>query len=406
MRLKYLGAAIAIATAALFLLAGCFGETNGTIPNWIGGPPDVTVAPPTGMNGDADALWTVTWIDGTGPFRISMNLGGGTTADVPAGTPAVSPFTQVFTLVNPSTTVNATYTYTVTITDSQGYSGTATGLYTVGPSEAPPQNIESAVYAEPVLTVTVGDPDDAQILTVYVTVPLGFAVDQASKVAAATGPLTASFIWSALDFLAGASGTTTVTVAGSDGIVHSTTDVQIQISPFPPAADTLYAIPLQTRVAVGEPVTVVMLTGVPANPFQFMNGVGITIESDAHCLVNTLNYGAPGGQRGEVDGFWSAMNPPDFLWVEDYIYSFDIGGGRERWGINVTPIGGHDVTTSSGALFNIEFTFSEPGVKTFGFEQFRGVNRTYYSDASATEFFWGDITNSAAPTVTVQPAED
>ena len=30
------------------------------------------------------------------------------------------------------------------------------------------------------------------------------------------------------------------------------------------APDTLYAIPLQTHVAVGEPVTVVVLTGTPA----------------------------------------------------------------------------------------------------------------------------------------------
>lgn len=79
----------------------------------------------------------------------------------------------------------------------------------------------------------------------------------------------------------------------------------------------------------------------------------------------------------------------------------DIGGGRERWDFNCTPIGGSDQTAASGPLFNFTFTFGNAGVKHFGFQQFDGVKRTYYSDAASNEYYWGDISNSAAPTVTV-----
>jgi hypothetical protein len=149
---------------------------------------------------------------------------------------------------------------------------------------------------------------------------------------------------------------------------------------------------------------VVVSTGVPAQPFEFMNGCGLTVEADADKVVGSFNTGVPGGQPDAADGFWATMLPSDgFLLAPDsFIIATDIGGGRERWDFNVTPIGGHDVTTSKGALFNYKFTFSVAGVKTFGFEEFHGVDRTYYSDEASHINHWSDISNAAARTLTVE----
>src|SRR5207249_905648 len=45
--------------------------------------------------------------------------------------------------------------------------------------------------------------------------------------------------------------------------------------------------------------------------------------------------------------------------------------------------------------FNARFTFSAPGTKTFGFQQFDGVQRTYYAD-SLVDHNWADISNSGS----------
>ena len=91
---------VLVAAMVLVLAVSCDTKNIGTGGGPTRGPvPVVTV--PAGMNGAADANWTVTWVGGTAPYTIAMAMGGGTTADVPAGTAAVSPFAQTFTMVNP-----------------------------------------------------------------------------------------------------------------------------------------------------------------------------------------------------------------------------------------------------------------------------------------------------------------
>jgi len=396
---KYVAAGLAAIALAL-LQASCDTRhvSASQLPNR---GPLVTVTVPASMNAGADAIWTVTWTQGTAPFTIAMDMGGGTTENVPAGTPAQSPYTFEFIMLSPSTTDPATNTFTVTVTDAVGLLGTATGSYTVGSPPPSTPVIESAVYTEEtrILLVTVSDWIDDSTLVVDVTVPQGLLVDGTTKVASRTGPLTASFLWSAADILAGASGTTTVTVSGPNGGT-ATTDVQITVPPVTLAPDTLYAVPAPTAAAISEAVTVTVLTGVPAHPLQFVNGIGLTIEADAEKVAWSFNIGtvdqAPFGWYG--DGYWTAMAPSGgfLLPPDNFIVATDIGDGRERWDFNCTPIGGSDQTTASGALFNYQFTFLAPGLKTFGFEVVHGVNRTYYSDGSTTEYFWGDTTNHSA----------
>ena len=395
-----------VAAALLVMAVSCDTLNMGGVPFPSKGPV-VTVSVPAGMNGAEDATWTVTWTSGVSPFTISMDMGGGATANVAAGTAAVSPFTQVFTMVNPSTAADATYTYNVRVTDSNNQVGVATATYIVGPTLNQNPTIDSAVYtpATDTLVVTVSDPDDGETLTVGVVGNNGVSPDAASKVASATGPLTATFTFSAADTFGGApTGTADITV--SDGRGGSDTDnVATPVDGIVLAADTLYAIPLQTSVAVGDPVTVVVATGVPANPFQFLNGVGLTIESDCDKVANTFNVGAVGGAAGDVDGYWTAMAPGGgfLLPPDNFIVATpdQPAAGSERWDFNLTAIGGSDQTTASGALFNYQFSFGSAGVKTFGFQAVQGVNRTYYSDSSSTEYFWGTITNAGISSVTV-----
>ncbi len=81
--------------AALIVLASCdtrhVGQAPMPAPLLI-----VQVSRPQSLDAHAPADWTVSWTGGSGPYTIEMDMGGGTTEDVPAGTPAESPFTQRF----------------------------------------------------------------------------------------------------------------------------------------------------------------------------------------------------------------------------------------------------------------------------------------------------------------------
>lgn len=121
-----------------------------------------------------------------------MDMGGGATEDVPAGTPAASPFTQTFTMVNPSMT-DATYTYTVTVTDSSRNFGMMTGTYTVGPISNEAPSIDSLIFVDGVLTATVSDPDETGALSVDIVIPMSMVADAAREDAAQVTGATATF---------------------------------------------------------------------------------------------------------------------------------------------------------------------------------------------------------------------
>lgn len=358
----------------------------------------VTPADPAGLFGNENATFTAAVVGGVPNYTYSWNFGGASTPS-----PSVSPAgttTSITQTLTSSTTVQ-NYTVTVTATDGNGLTSTATRDITVGATRNAAPVVDSAVYnaAAKTLTVTVSDPDDAATLTVTATPSAGLEVDQTTKTAAATGPLTAVFNVSATDFVGGATGTIAVSVSDGTATGNLANPVAVTIDPIVPPADGLIAVPLTGSAATGADVQVVILTGVPANPFQYMVGAGLTIESDAEYVDNSFDVGVPdatpdAAAANPVDGIWAAMNPAGgFLFAPDnFIQATDIGGGRERWDFNITPLQGSNLTTDSGALFNAKFTFAAAGTKTFGFQDVQGVKRTYYAD-DATEFFWGNIAN-------------
>ena len=163
--------------------------------------------------------------------------------------------------------------------------------------------------------------------------------------------------------------------------------------------DALYARPLSSTTSVGQPVRIVVETGVPAGPLAFMNGCAVSFSGPgADYVPGSFNVGAPGGEAWAVDGIWAAAAPQGFIQVDDLLLQWAVtaADGLTRMDFNVTPIYGTAITSAEGELFSFEATFSEPGTYRLGFVEFSDVKRTYYSDWDAKEYFWSDISNNHA----------
>jgi hypothetical protein len=175
------------------------------------------------------------------------------------------------------------------------------------------------------------------------------------------------------------------------------------------AADTLYAYPLSAEAQVGKPVTVVVATGRPAHPFQFLAVCSVTIESQGAYAPGSFNYGAPGGERTDSDGVWGLMGIPNgaYLDLGDGLVpgaGEDTPGGRRAYEFAVVSQGPYPALNAEGALFNFQLTFSAPGAYHLGLRQTDGdFDMLYYSDANGKSYRWGallaDATGALNPDV-------
>jgi len=390
-------AAWLVVAAISVLLSACGG--NGPLPPLALQITAVDI-PPGG--GDETVTWTVEWEGGTPPYTIGINLGGGAQSDLPAGTAAISPFQAQFTLTSTSFDISEYYSYVVVVTDAAGTSAVAQDVYEVGPTEPPHLAWLDLTYdADSGLLRVVADPDWWGSLQASITLPAGMVADAASRwMDISAGEAVAEFYVYAEDVLAGAAGQIEVKVEDPNLVYigYLLQSLEVTIDPIALGEGALAAIPQRRHVTADQTALVVVACGdFPADkPFQYLNGVGVTVDQGAEYVVNSLNYGTRGGLRADRDGIWVDVACVSFLEGDILIQENDIGGGRVRIDFNVTPIGGHEVTTG-GALLNLALSFSEPGTYTLGFEEFHDVKRTYYSDGEAdgetTEFYWADISN-------------
>jgi len=366
-----------------------------------------SVSHPATMNGGASADWTVSWVGGTGPFSVTLNLGAQAdpTTWSASGLGGTS-YTHTYTMVNPSLTADAPGHYTATVGDSLGSSATTQGDYTVGPTLNQPPTITGTYdAATKTITATVADADGDPV-TVASTATGTITVSPPSDT-------TAPYVFSvSADLVAGGSGT--VTLTADDGIntpLPSWTSATIDIAPVVPDADTIYAVPTKGAVAVDEEDTIVILTGVPAHAFKYMNGVGVTFQgavqvvatidrfdptAGGYYVPGSLNVGAVGGSAWPgppeaPDGIWATLGTTSFIPAPDDLVNraTDITGGRVRLDLNVTPLDGTESTTASGVLCNFGLKFGAAGTYTLGFQELSVVKRTYYSDNASVEYFWG-----------------
>jgi hypothetical protein len=201
-------------------------------------------------------------------------------------------------------------------------------------------------------------------------------------------------------------------LAGDEHGALSETEVTITAVMAHTTMDTLYAIPLNTRVRVGEPVRIVVVTSATANSFYYMTGVRVTIPTAAGVdyVYGRLNIGAPGGPREEPDGIWAELGVTNFIspdGLEFWIDTIDAGGGMTGIDFNLTPLGGQAVAGAEGALFSFEVTFAAAGNWQLGFQDVNILSRTYYNDENQfPDFYWSDISNDhpgVPNTITVVP---
>lgn len=354
-------------------------------------PPTVSV--PAEMYGNREATWSVAWIGGQGPFTVTWDFGGG--AENIGPIPATSPNIQTVMMINPSRWNPVTYSYNVAVIDSQGRKSEAWSDYTVSPIQNEPPIIVSLEYSNRTLYVTVSEEDGDDVTVTPSRVP-GLEPTPLSVVVR-KGNGSVGFIYEADDLFAGASGTTVITADDGIGGVD-TAEVEVSIPALELLPDTIYVLPMVHAAAVGDPVTFVCATGELPNPFQYLNGVSLTIEDDADYVSNSYNVGKRGGSAGDVDGeVWTAVNPSGFLLADNLIQATEpspfnsIPEGRARWQFNATGLGGVDVTGVKGHLFNFQFTFGAAGLKHVGLQAVDTVNRTYYSDSTSTEYLWGTL---------------
>jgi hypothetical protein len=390
---------VLVAVGLLILSAGC-----DTLNIGGGGPtrgPQVTLtAPTTNLFGMQTSTWTAAWSGGTGPYTIAWNFGGGAT-NIPAAA-ATSPATATSTWVDSA--VAANYTVVVTVTDSQNVPGTATATVAVGPTQNLPPVIGTVAVAGGTLTVPVtdGDGDDVTVTVANFT---GITPDNTTQTVTG-GAGNAVFNFTADDLFAGGTSSVDITAADVPAGATDTDTANVTVPGITLTANGLHAIPLQSSVNVGDPVTVVVATGTTGSSFQFMKGAGLVMPDDATYVANSFNCGAVGGNRDDADGAWATITTnggfllgPDALIQPGPNPDASLPAGTVRYDFNVTPLGGSDVASAEGALFNAQFTFATAGSKTFTFQQFNGVNRSYYSDfANGTDTFWGSFVDG---TVTV-----
>jgi len=355
------------------------------------------------------------------PFALGYVFNGNCVdpASVPAMPRQVGSSPDAFSVTVLGTAAAGVCTVDVGIADADGNIDTASTSFTIvatggggggGPVNHDPTITVAGDDATCSVLVTVADSDGDDV-SITQSVPAAMTpLDTDTNVTGGNGSVT--FHYAPTDILAGASGTISYTVDDGNGGT-ATLGGNLFCAGVVLEPDTLYAIPTRDTVNVGSPLTMIVATGDPANPFEYMNGVRITCDATSgfDYVGHSFNVGALGGAADDVDGFWAAMSGianGDFLLAPDSFYNVqDAGAGLSALDFNITPLGGANIDNGSGALFNFQATFTTAGTYVFGFQEFNIVDRTFYNDDSqGTIYHWGDVTNTHAGvknSVTVTP---
>ena len=144
-------------------------------------------------------------------------------------------------------------------------------------------------------------------------------------------------------------------------------------------------------------MTVIVATGRPAHPLQFLAVCSVTIDGQGTYVPGSFNYGAPGGERTDADGVWSLMGVPNgaFLDLGDNLVpgaGEDLPGGRRAYEFAVVSQGPYPAADAEGSLFNFQLTFTAPGTYHLGLRQMSGdFDTLYYSDAQGNNYRWSAL---------------
>jgi hypothetical protein len=167
--------------------------------------------------------------------------------------------------------------------------------------------------------------------------------------------------------------------------------------------DSLAAYPLAPSIGVGQPVQIVVASGLTAQPFQYMGGVRVAAPaaSGFSYVPESFDIGGPSVYNRKPDGGWLRMNPPgNFLMPDDSWLMVQTADDMRALDFNITPLQGHAVFFE-GELFTFAATFSAPGTWPLSLVPFATVERTYYQDSIQGVHYWSDLSNAAGSLVVV-----
>ena len=393
------------------LLQGCgaAGAPQDGGGSWV----EAVIIAPNEIKAGSEAVWRVNINGYNGPFDIQWDFGGGASVNNFSFEDELSPNLLRVGMLN-DTAAEKRYVARVTVTDKTGATASTEYHYGVGlPGNRPPQ-INNALVNDGSLFVSTLDPDGD---TVSVNVHDEFGNNLGTQ----TGDVTEFTINPWLGFWLDREVELTITAddgrEGTDSIVRSYQPQHVTL-----ADNTLYAVAVSSQGSVvedplssgpGSGVLVVVATGQPDWPFQFLSGVGITCENGSDYVRGTFDAGVPDGVPDGagvevIDGIWAGMAPTDLELTPDEQIGgtnrLPAGPGLGRLDFSIRPVEGSDLRDASGVLFSFEIGFSEPGTYHLGFQAASAVSRTYYQDeAGNNEYFWGSISNIGVPnTITVE----
>lgn len=388
--------------AVALLLSACGGGPTSTIPGPVRDPV-LSVTPPSGGHAGESAIFATSIALGQAPFSLDCTFGGGADPDL-INDLEISREDGV-AVVLADVSEETSFNYTFYLTSAYGATDSFSGSYTVLPAAVPKQApvFVSAVLSEDLASLTVLATDaDSPTLDIRVAPPEGVTVAPLSQTVASGNAAQFSISY-AVDPPAEGFGALTVTASDPDGLSAS---LEVVIPDEPGAGpdyapNALYAVPQAISAVVGEPLVIVVRTGILPNPFQYLNGVRVTVDSGASFVANSFNVGAAGGAAYDPDGLWVAMSPVDFIEPPVSVgpAPVEIGGGRIAFDFGLAPAVGNNLESAAGELFNFALRFDAPGIYVLGFQADDGVARTYYGwedGGGVTTTGWGDLANSVA----------
>jgi hypothetical protein len=371
--------------AILGILMGCSHKLPG---DWVVqlGPRISGVTAPTAAN-NAGTNFTFA-VQTTGPTVVawSWDFGGGATPD----TSTVAAPNVV--LVNPSTTTDATYNGSVTVTDADNRSDTFDFTYVVGRTlNVSPTFVGLPASISGNFSFSVDDVDlDPVAITLAVTAGAGVTVDPTSIAATSAnyGPFNITVTSGNV-----ADTDVTITITLNDGV---NPDVVGTVSGTIPGivlpTNSIVAVPSATSVNAGDTIVLTVYAGNLDFALGYLNSVDIAYSANVAPDTATWNLGAAGGAFDFKDGFWADV--PDTLLPPPTALFFMTAGHVQ---VNVSLLGSPPTGSAvgaSGALFNVAFTANTAGSATFDFVP-AGTN--YFDPAGVTH----DFTTLQNATVTV-----
>jgi hypothetical protein len=390
------------AVLPLLWFCACDSGPTSTVPGPVRDP-ILSVTAPSDIHSGVEAVFAVSIEFGQEPFSLDCAFGGGAEPNQIADRGIDQ--TDSVIVVPANVDSRTTFPFTFVLTSAYGATDTFSGTYTVLPALIPnhPPVIDSAVFGGELasLRVTAGD-EDGDPLTITLAVPDGVSAAPLSQTVASGTAAEFALSYSGEPPAAGY-GDIVITATDPGGL-SITEMVAIPTTPPPGPEyepDSIYAIAQSGSAVVGEPVRIVVITGVLPNPFQYLNGVRVTAESGADFVAESFNVGALGGAAYEADGLWGAMSPLSFVEPPSPVNPApqDIGGGRVAFDFGLAPAIGGNVADASGELFNFSLTFSAPGTYTLGFQAEDGPARTFYGWEDAGGIMttlWTDTDNAGA----------